>query len=70
VEAFEVSFSNLTSKLDDSMSKIGSTIVAIQEKTYTIENRVSRLTALVFVVMLLALIAMVAQVLEVLGLIP
>lgn len=77
VEIFEATFSNITSKLDDSLSKIGATTTtiqetttAIQDRTSNIENRISRLTIAIFIILILTLVTLVAQLLETLKLIP
>jgi methyl-accepting chemotaxis protein len=84
IEIFEATFSNITSKLDDSLSKIGATTTSIQEtitviqdrtstienRTFSIENRISRLTVTIFIILLLTLVTLVVQLLETLKLIP
>lgn len=84
VEIFETTFSNITSKLDDSLSKIGVTTTSIQEtttaiqdrtstienRTSSIENRISRLTIAIFIILILTLVTLAAQLLETLKLIP
>jgi len=70
MESLEVTFSSVSSKLDDSLSKVGSTATIIEERTSEIRAQVSRLTSMVYIVLILVLITLVIQLLQALKLIP
>jgi len=70
MESLEVTFSSVSSKLDDSLSKVGSTATVIEERTSEIRAQVSRLTGMVYIVLILALITLAIQLLQILKLIP
>lgn len=70
MESLEATVSTTLSKMDESISKIGSTTTTVEERTIELRSQISRVSHMLFMIIIMVLVILVIQLLEVLKLIP